>query len=388
MKLRHILVAGVTWICATWSITAQADEVFRPLYMAQASGVQPISFENLDNLSDTSLSSASTEYPAAAPGYSYATCRSGWRVGVEATFLAPMGGNQLSYSFVDVPNGTTESFSTDANGIDGLVPAPRLWMSYVCDNGWGVQFRYWELNTSSNYNNPFIPFSAPSVFSGDTFGFTSGTNLEMYALDLELVKEFCFYDWNMVGTFGYRHALRDTNEAISFQSLVQRPAGSGGGTAFFTGATSGIAVFEGDGLTFSLSGYRCSNCCYGLQWFWNARTSVLFGDTYAGALAHAQLLSPAGDATETTGGLAGASDALWIAEFQVGAQWSTQLKCIPGRFFARGAFEYQHWGEMGGAAGATATVGELNVGELTVNSLAPSDSLDLVGFAISTGIVW
>lgn len=375
MKMRHILVAMFAWFTATSALFAQTDNIFRPVYLAQDPVLAPMSFEKLDNLT------SAEHYPVAAvsapcgPACGY--CRAGWRMGVEATFLAPAGGNQAGWSFTNDVVSRTDSFSTDAHGIDGLVPAPRLWGGYVCDNGWGVQFRYWELNTSSNYADPYF-------LTGDTFGFASGTNLEMYALDLELVKEFCFYDWNMVGTFGYRHAQRDTNETIGFNGAIAH----GGGTTTFAGSASGIATFEGDGLTFSLSGYRCSSCCWGLQWFWNARGSVLFGDSYAGALTQAQLVRPGGDASQVNGGYAGDSDSIFVAEFQVGAQWSTPLKCMGSRFFARGAFEYQHWGEMGAAAGATSTVGDIGVGELTMNALAPSDSLDLVGFAVSAGIVW
>ncbi|WDI42166.1 hypothetical protein [Bremerella sp. P1] len=379
MKVRHLLVAMIAWFMATSVLFAQADNIFRPVYLAQDPVLAPMSFEKLDNLTTAEHYPVAASSAACGPACGY--CRAGWRLGVEATFLAPMGGNQAGWTFDNVTTSITDSFSTDAHGIDGLVPAPRLWAAYVCDNGWGVQFRYWELNTSSNYADPYF-------LSGDTFGFASGTNLEMFALDLELVKEFCVGDWNMVGTFGYRHAQRDTNETIAFNGAIARPGGLGGGTDIFAGTASGIAVFEGDGLTFSLSGYRCADCCCGLQWFWNARGSVLFGDTYAGALTHAQLISPGGDANNTNGGYAGDSDTIFVAEFQLGAQWSTAVKCMGGRFFARGAFEYQHWGEMGAAAGASSTAGELNVGELTMNALAPSDSLDLVGFAISAGIVW
>lgn len=370
------LLAGL----AGWSgANLHAQELLPPTIEADGPLLKPISFDKVDHPASTTYEQHSM--------LAYPTCRSGWRMGVEATFLAPMGGNQQSWSLVDIPNGTTESFSTDAHGIEGLVPAPRLWMGYVCDNGWGLQFRYWELNTSSNYTNAFLPYSAPSVLSGDTFGFASAGNLEMYALDLEVVKEFCLWDWNMVGTFGYRHALRDYNETISVQGLVERPAGLGGNVDFFNGNTSGVSVFEGDGLTGSLSGYQRTCNCF--QWFWSARGSVLFGDSYAAALTNAQMVGPGAiSAVQTNGGIAGDTDTMWITEFQVGCQWSTQLSCIPGRFFARGAFEYQHWGQVGGAAGATSTVGELNVGSLTVNAGSPNDSLDLVGFAFATGIVW
>lgn len=376
MKMRHLLVAMFAWFTAASALFAQTDTIYRPVYLAQDPVMAPISFDKLDNLANTQNYSASAAgSPVYGPASSY--CRAGWRMGVEATFLAPMGGNQAGWTFINEFAGQTNSFSTDAHGIDGLVPAPRLWGGYVCDNGWGVQARYWELNTSSNYANPFF-------LTGDTYGFASGTNLDMFAFDLEVVKEFCFYDWNMVGTFGYRHAQREFNETIGFNGAIVH----GAGTTTFAGTASGIATFEGDGLTFSLSGYRCSNCCWGLQWFWNARGSVLFGDSYAGALTHAQLIRPAGSANETNFGYAGDSDSIFVAEFQVGAQWSTPLKCMGGRFFARGAFEYQHWGEIGAAAGATSTVGDIGVGELTMNALAPGDSLDLVGFAISAGIVW
>ncbi|TWT32062.1 hypothetical protein [Blastopirellula retiformator] len=380
MKMRHRLVAMAVVLMASSTSFAQSDDVFRSVYWEQEPRLLPVAFENSDGMASASDHYQTDQYQTAC-GPACGCCRSGWRVGVEATFLAPSGGNQAGWTFANATTPVTNSFATSDYGIGGLTPAPRIWASYVCDSGWGVQFRYWELNSSSNYNDPFFVV-------GDTFGYASGTNLEMYAFDLEAVKEFCVCDWNMVGTFGYRHAMRDTNETIGFNGIIARPGGLGGGNDIFAGTASGIANFEGDGLTFSLSGYRCSDCCWGLQWFWNARGSVLFGDTYVGALTHAQLISPSGNATQTNGGFAGSSDSIFVAEFQLGAQWSAPLKCIGGRFFVRGAFEYQNWGEMGGAAGATSTVGELNVGELTMNALAPSDSLDLVGFAFSTGIVW
>lgn len=369
MKVRQILLATIVCFAACWSARLQADDgVFRPIYMAEDAKIAPLSYEKLDKLRS---SSSQASYPA-GPGYGY--CRAGWRLGVEATFLAPMGGNGQSWTLNDISGGNTYGFSTDANGIGGLVPAPRIWAGYVCNNGWGFQFRYWELNTSSNYADPYL-------ITGDNLGYTSGTNLEMYALDLEGIKEFCFWDWNMMGTFGYRHATRDYNETTNMIGLVA-------GNRAFTGTSSGIASFEGDGITFSLSGYQCSNCCYGLQWFWNTRGSVLFGSNYVGALTHATLQGPGGNEVQTNGGFAGANDSIFVAEFQVGAMWSAPVKCINGRFFLRGAFEYQHWSSLNSGAGATSTVGEIGVGQLTVNSVAPSDSLDLVGFAIATGITW
>ncbi|GAA4442247.1 hypothetical protein [Bremerella cremea] len=373
MKVRHIFLTSMAWFGATWGVCLHAeDELFRPIYLAEERIEAPESFERMASFN---VESAQPMY-APAPVTSY--CQEGWRLGVEATFLAPMGGNQQTWSLVNEQTSTVNSFATDAHGIEGLVPAPRFWVGYVCGNGWGVQARYWELNTSSNYSEPFFTL-------GEDYGYSSSTNLEMYAFDLEVVKEFCIYDWNMVGTFGYRHALRDYNETTNTLASINR---GGGGTDLFAGTASGISLFEGDGLTFSLSGYRCSSCCYGLQWFWNARGSVLFGDSRVGAQTSSVLNSPGGDVFQTNGGFAGDSDSLWIAEFQVGAQWSAQLKCLPGRFFVRGAFEYQYWGEVGAGAGATSTAGEAGVGSLTMNSLAPNDSLDLVGFAISTGIVW
>ncbi|WP_237564786.1 hypothetical protein [Blastopirellula marina] len=257
-----------------------------------------------------------------------------------------------------------------------------MWLGFVNDCGWGAQVRYWELNSSATNTDLFTP----QLITGDTTGFNAANTIQMQALDIEAIRNFCYCDWNVTTSFGYRHALRDSQGAMNFIAQVDRPTIIGGQTALYSGASSSISKFEGDGLTFSLAGSRPT--CYGIDLFWNMRGSCLWGNSYSSSSAAAAVGTPFGGANFTTGAVSGKSDDIWIGELQAGAQWSRCLPCSNARFFLRGAFEYQYWGSTSGQTFAEAGVFDSGVSGMYVSASSPESSINLVGFALSSGITW
>ncbi|MEW4564760.1 hypothetical protein AB1K70_19625 [Bremerella sp. JC770] len=307
-------------------------------------------------------------------------CGPVWVGGVEATFLAPLRDGQTQWLYQDFPNAVSIS-GNSSDGNDGLVPAPRVWLGLVNCYGWGAQVRYWELNNDAQQNDPFAPLLPPT---GDFFGVSSTSSIELYTLDAEVTKNFQWNCWDMQAGFGFRHASLDLSDTASVTSLVNRP---GGGTNFMAASGTSGYDFEGNGITFALSGARPT--CHGFELFWSARGSVLWGSNSAYSITTAQLSGPVGSAANTNAAIAGGDSDLFIGELQLGSQWTHRLQCANARFFFRGAFEYQYWSDGDTGTGATSLVGESGVGQLDIASQSGGNSsIDLVGFTLATGITY
>lgn len=115
------------------------------------------------------------------------------------------------------------------------------------------------------------------------------------------------------------------------------------------------------------------------------------------------------DEEESDSDVINSTEELFIAELQLGGQWSRPVRFINGHFFARGAFEYQFW--RNSTARAYAEIDEDDLDDFnsthtiifTDNGVVESGigttqgrgyayglepDFDLIGFSLSTGFVW
>lgn len=320
--------------------------------------------------------------------------------GVEATFLTQVGGNnnRLTWNMFDFttsPDPVLSYTSSVPNANNQMIASPRLWLGVVGCRGWGAQVRYWSRRNCATAFDPYTPFKPGPSLSGDDRGFNASSCIQMYTFDAEATRELCYGCWDMLATIGYRHARLAQNQSLAGNGMVVFDPDAGD-IDFFSGSALSFQKFEGDGLTFSLSGIRPTGRGFGL--YFNARGSVLWGRGAAGALASSQFVNPnAGGAViagaEYTGALAKSNSSMFIGEIQAGIQWSRCITSFNARMFARVGFEYQYWNLTNGPyAVAAAATGEGDPADpltaLITTANSGSDHLSLIGVAASTGFVW
>jgi hypothetical protein len=306
-------------------------------------------------------------------------CRSRfWFAGVEATFLAPsLSDNRAQFATIDPFAGTTSIANRAAASVDdNLYAAPRLWLGLMgpC---WGIVGRYWELNASEIYFDP--------LSSGG--GFISQDRLDVYTLDLELIRRFyhgCSV-WNL--GFGVRHAGYDHDSTLITGALLGAQAPT---DPFLSNAALASSQFNGTGPTLGLGGYRPlrSGCYSCLNLFWNLRGSVLWGNVSSSAEGRVDFAGPFGSVSLSELSTASSEDELFIGEVQVGLRWDHQLRCLPMRAFFQVAAEYQGWEANSTASTFEGVFAVPNAGT-GISAISASDvRMDLYGFAIGTGCTW
>lgn len=398
---KSLLAVGLA-VSAILGGSIQAGEYTASLLPGEEAFLKPVAFEKLsNNIYDVSCSddvlgcgeSCSTESCGSAcqtcgeMGCGCGDCCGdccglSFVGGVEATFLAPIRSGGTDFVRYDLVNSVNNTFTTDEDNVS-IVPAPRVWLGVVNCYGWGAQMRYWELNDNALRNDPFIPFTTFPTLSGDPLGYSTVNSVQMYTLDFEATKNFCFGCWDMQAGFGYRHASLDMGDTVAFQSVISH----GGGDNFYTASGASLLSFEGDGLTFALSGARPT--CHGFELFWSARGSILWGTATSSSQTNANVVGPTVSAGSNNIAIGEVDDELFIGELQLGAQWTHCLPCANGLFFFRGAFEYQYWDGVGAGTASNSFAEQTAVGGVAIQTQSGGNSsMDLVGFTIATGITY
>jgi len=399
MTISKSLLAIGFAVSAILGGTAHAEKYTATLLPGEEAFVKPASHENKMNIYDVSCSDEVLGCDSCAAGSCGDTCGScdlgcgcdsgcgdccglTFVGGVEATFLAPIRSGDTDFVRYDLVNSVNNQFTTGDDNVS-IVPAPRLWLGFVNCYGWGAQVRYWELNDNALRNDPFVPYTTFPTLSGDTLGYSSVNSLQMYTLDLEVTKNFCVGCWDMQAGFGYRHAALESADTVAFQSVIAH----GGGNNFYSATGSSLLNFEGDGLTFALSGSRPTCHCFEL--FWSARGSILFGTATSSSSTSAQAIGPGFSAGSSNIAIGEVDDELFIGEVQLGAQWTHGLPCANALFFFRGAFEYQYWDGVGAGSAANSFAEQTAVGGVAIQTQSGGNSsMDLVGFTIATGLTY
>lgn len=307
------------------------------------------------------------------------SCDRCWRpyFGVEATFLSERTfGSNNTITFNDLVPVATRTLATDAN--DAFTGAPRLWFGIAGENGWGVQTRYWQMKAFASSVDLFDPLDVTDT------GTSASSALNMYTVDAEITRDLSFKCWDLVASLGYRHAAFDRSESITGSGFVVHA----GGNDLFTGSAVSTRAFEGDGLTFALSGIKSVSDRWCFDLFWTARGSVLWGDSTASADTSSFLVGPLGSAASVNRASAGSSDQLGIFEGQLGIQWSHDIQSFHGRMFARVAMEYQYWHVNQGNAAAFSATGTVAQTSSVSTAGFTHRHMNLIGATASAGFIW
>ena len=178
--------------------------------------------------------------------------------GIDLLFLAPkisnQGVNRIFY-YGDLPTVTGEDGSISSD----LEFAQRLYVGYEGDGGAGVQVRWFTFDNELNY--------VGQVQNGSLISLAGAVNLDVDAIDAELVQNGDFSNWEWRGTAGVRWGrVRNREIAINFEDVPD-----------FVWAGSTGVEFDGAGPTFSVLGQR-PICFDGLSLFASGRTALLYGN--------------------------------------------------------------------------------------------------------------
>ena len=328
----------------------------------------------------------------------------------------------------------TASLTPGHELADQLTASPRLSLGIVGASGWGIQGRYWRMENSVGSNGPLIDFDtytnendtvSPDEMAAWYAGQLSQTSdfeqFNVQTIDLEGSKDFSVFAWRGLATLGARYADVNNVRNSTVDGAIRTGApGYVGGTqgdgtvnddmnntyhtADYDFATLQSMNFHGAGPTFSLTGIRPLTESFSL--FTSGRGSVLFGDSRNFARVDGQMSSLFDDDSNVDSDVINSTEELFIAELQLGGQWSRPVRFINGHFFARGAFEYQFWRNSTSRAYADLNQNSLNdfgnihtiinndiqsgigttEGDGYAYGLEPD--FDLIGFSLSTGFVW
>lgn len=303
-------------------------------------------------------------------------CRKGFYVGVEATYLAPLyDESRALFALTDVTVPAGIAVQSDFDTAEELTGAPRITLGYVGRRGIGVQLRYWEMTSAASRND------LPDPIVGNQIQVLGGEdNFNAYTIDLELTKEFCHRGWNLLGTFGVRHANID-------HGRVERVTGFVNGDVFSLGAQTG-EDFHGTGLTFSLSGLKTINPCRGLAFYTSLRGSTIWGPATTTAITNSSFSGPGGTAGSINGAITEEDETMFIGEIGAGLQWSRCVRDFNGRMFARVGVEYQYWGTSDGFALAQSSSGTAGISDGTVRAVGGQQETNFIGLALMAGYAW
>jgi hypothetical protein len=303
------------------------------------------------------------------------TCRSG----VEATFLSPqINGNPGFVGIADLVNPfvvNAYEIDSDAAAADNFYVAPRLWLGFQ-KGCWGIVARHWQLRAAESFSDPLL-----GVVAGDPTGAYASEKVNMYLTDVEVNRSFVRNCWKLDGSFGVRHGSLDVESIVTATDPVA-------GGELFSGSALTSRQFNGTGLTFGLQGRRPVRCGSSLNYFWNARGSVLWGEHDATAAASTSVIGAGGAAANTTFATASSDTEMWIAELQAGLEWDYALRCLPANAFFRVAAEYQYWDVADGAFATVDSFAIAPTAEAFATATAGDISMNLVGFSIGTGFTW
>jgi hypothetical protein len=257
----------------------------------------------------------------------------GLAAGVEATYLKP--------DFDDSDSGFGPSnFDYEA--------APRIWVQWQNQSGWGIRGRYWHLDAEQQFGR--------TLDFGDTLAAqTSFEDLDVYAVDLELTRAFSRGKTRGWASLGARHGRlrRDLTQQLTIFDL----AGGGGDDA--TAILQQVERrLEGTGITMALDMRRP----FGQSRFaaiCNLRGSVIWGANEFTVSDTVIEVVPVGAGDLDLNDfqqiqLRGSKNSgMWIGEIQVGGEWNTPLgdSVGGGNAFVRALYEAQWWNLPGVSTG-------------------------------------
>jgi hypothetical protein len=242
--------------------------------------------------------------------------------GVEATYLrADL--EERGFEFFDDNNGFLMN-SGDIE-LDDYYAAPRVWFGWENECGRGIRVRYWEYLADERVDLFDFDYDAQANLVDARLN----EQVDAYTIDLEYTVHGCRRGWDLIGSFGVRHAHLGRNANYTY----------------FNGDDDLYASmlltnnFNGTGLTFGVEARRPTRNFESLSWYINLRGSVLWGDD--NGYVRQILTDPIIELVQEIETFD--QETLWVFDAQFGLEWSHYLECCQGTVFARGLIEYQWW---------------------------------------------
>jgi len=304
-----------------------------------------------------------------------------WIVEAEGVALAPRQRQNFgTCEFIDTDGSVIESHSTQNDA--SFTPSPRLTLGWQGEC-WGVQARYWRLQTGDLRPDFIVDHPFSGATPGDGFAIENSFRAE--TIDIEGKRLFCVGQKGaeLSLSLGFRYA-----QLAEAAGLYVTSTNSALGT--YRGDVTATHRFSGGGLTVGLRGIRpISSSNFNL--FFGGRVSVLWDPNSSNFVAtNADFLTSNAYARTFNGGAADSRSYLFIGEIQAGVQWNVPLKCIPANAFARLAFEYQHWSTASdGGVAAFSSAGPLGGPVVVASGRSIGNSgIDMLGFSLGTGLTW
>ena len=289
-----------------------------------------------------------------------ARCRSA-RIygGIEAVIVKPRFENNVAFSTEESDGSSFSSFSDTEFDYD-LEITPRVFLGWQHGDGVGMRASWWQFDNAAAVASASPPANGFGEITHPQFGsvdistvdptdvFSATSELNVYAIDLELTKQALFCSWDLDIGCGVRYAFAEQR----YQSQVRDDDN------VLRGQIDYRQSLEGIGPTISLGAVRPLTCK--LSVFGKARGSVLFGDGESSLNAGEDLdLNNSFTTTQATN----RDDLLSIAEAQIGFMWQGDEGGTV-RPFLTVAMEGQVWNGAGNATSEDGTLGffGLNLG--------------------------
>jgi len=218
--------------------------------------------------------------------------------------------------------------------------APRIWLQWQNRNGWGLRARYWDFDAEQRN-------SGAGEFGNTLAAQVTLDDLEIYAVDLELTRNFSLGRIECCASFGARQGRFHRQQILDLNVF---DLGGGGGDDASVILQEFDRDLNGAGITTSL-GMRRPFLDSRLALVCNLRGSVLWGGNDLTQNLTVIEVVPVGvgdldlNDFQQLSFFGSNGNGMWIGEIQAGGEWNTPFNngmgC--GNAFMRLLFEGQWW---------------------------------------------
>jgi hypothetical protein len=258
----------------------------------------------------------------------------GLSAGVEATYLEPHSDN----------SNEGINFNLDYD----FEAAPRIWLAWQNQSGWGVRARYWDLDASQQ-------LSAARDFGDALVAQSIMEDIEAQTIDLELTRAFSIEETNGCLSLGARHGRLHQHDNLQFTIF---DVGGGGGDDASVILQDFDRGLDGTGMTMALD-LRRPILQSRLAAICNLRGSIIWGTNELDGSVTVIEVVPAGvgdldlNDFQELHFFGSDNEGMWIGELQAGGEWNTPISQAygGGNAFIRVLFEAQWWNLPGVSTG-------------------------------------